>query len=125
MKNNIIYVSNKENITTSKVINNCHVSDLLEEIKTYNHSYNIYSVKIDAYDATDMHSHHFSDEIYYIISGKCTVETDSNLYNINQNDLVLIPKAVSHRIRNENQEELIFLVIRFSKSAFDDCNILL
>ncbi len=125
MKNNLIYISNKESICTSKIINNCHVFDLLEDIKAYKHSYNIYSVKIDAYASTEMHSHHFSDEIYYIISGKCTVDTDSNSYNITQNDLVLIPKAVSHRIRNENSENLIFLAIRFSKSAFDDCNILL
>ena len=45
----------------------------------------------------DFHIHENSDELFYVIEGKFTIELDNDMILMEQGDLVIIPKGVGHR----------------------------
>ena len=45
----------------------------------------------------DFHIHENSDELFYVIEGKFTIELDDDMILMEQGDLIIIPKGVRHR----------------------------
>lgn len=45
----------------------------------------------------DFHVHDSSDELFYVIEGSFHLETDDGLIEINENELIIVPKGVRHR----------------------------
>ena len=45
----------------------------------------------------DFHIHENSDELFYVIEGKFTIELDNDMILMEQGDLIIIPKGVRHR----------------------------
>ena len=45
----------------------------------------------------EFHVHHASDELFYVIEGSFSLETDEGLTKLSEGDLVIVPKGVRHR----------------------------
>lgn len=47
------------------------------------------------------HIHENSDEFFYVIEGKLFVDFDSKTFEINQGEMITVPKGVNHRTRSD------------------------
>lgn len=45
----------------------------------------------------DFHVHEDSDELFYVIEGGFHLETEDGLTEINEGELIIVPKGVKHR----------------------------
>ncbi len=45
----------------------------------------------------DFHVHETSDELFYVIEGGFRLETADSLLEVNEGELVIVPKGVKHR----------------------------
>lgn len=45
----------------------------------------------------DFHVHEHSDELFYVIEGKFHLETEEGLTEINQGEMIIVPKGKKHR----------------------------
>lgn len=45
----------------------------------------------------DFHIHEDSDELFYVIEGQMQIELDDGLVNMDEGDLIIIPKGTRHR----------------------------
>jgi mannose-6-phosphate isomerase-like protein (cupin superfamily) len=61
-------------------------------------------------DQEDTQQPHTSDEIYYVISGRGTIEIDGIKNEVNPGKIIYIPKKISHSF-NAISDELIVLYI--------------
>jgi len=59
----------------------------------------------------DLHSHIEEEEMYYVLSGRGEVIINDELYIIEPNDLLYIPKNSQHSLQNNGTEVLILLAI--------------
>jgi uncharacterized cupin superfamily protein len=57
------------------------------------------------------HSHQFEEEWIYVLSGKGIAEIDGNEYEVEKGDFLGFPTpGVAHNMRNDGDEELVYLV---------------
>jgi len=57
------------------------------------------------------HSHQFEEEWIYVLSGKGIAEIDGNEYEVEQGDFLGFPTpGVAHNMRNDGNEDLVYLV---------------
>lgn len=45
----------------------------------------------------DFHVHEGSDELFYVIEGSFHLETDEGLIEVNEGELIIVPKGIRHR----------------------------
>jgi len=45
----------------------------------------------------DFHVHEESDELFYVIDGTFEIELDEGIITMEQGDIIIIPKGISHR----------------------------
>ena len=45
----------------------------------------------------DFHTHHDSDEAFYIVSGTMKIEFEERVLELKEGDLCVVPKGVAHR----------------------------
>jgi len=45
----------------------------------------------------DFHIHENSDELFYVIEGSFHIEMDNDIIQMNQGDMIIVPKGVRHR----------------------------
>ncbi len=45
----------------------------------------------------DFHVHEESDELFYVIEGSFHIETDESLIKVDEGELIIVPKGMSHR----------------------------
>lgn len=45
----------------------------------------------------DFHVHEGSDELFYVIEGAFHLETDEGLIEVNEGELIIVPKGIRHR----------------------------
>ena len=62
-------------------------------------------------DQKDIQQPHPFDEIYYIISGKGTIEIDGMTNNVNPGKIIYIPKKVSHSFNAISNEIIVLYII--------------
>ena len=70
-----------------------------------------------------MHYHQNAQQVFYVLSGIATFEIEGELKSVNARQSVHIPKGLKHRILNNSDEDLHFLVISEPKSHGDRVNI--
>lgn len=66
-----------------------------------------------------LHYHENAQQFFYILSGKATFEISGSRYHVNENKGILIAAEVRHRILNETDRLLEFLVISEPRSHAD------
>ncbi|WP_028980046.1 cupin domain-containing protein [Sporocytophaga myxococcoides] len=69
-----------------------------------------------------LHYHHNSQQLFFILSGIATFEIDGKNYVVNAHESIHVPKLSKHKISNYNSEDLHFLVISEPKSHGDRVN---
>lgn len=65
------------------------------------------------------HYHQKSRQFFYILSGTASMEIEDKKYILRASDGIEIPPLAAHRISNEANEELTFIVISHPKSHGD------
>jgi mannose-6-phosphate isomerase-like protein (cupin superfamily) len=70
-----------------------------------------------------LHYHEKSQQLFYILAGVATFETDGVLTEVRQGEAYHVPPAARHRVRNCGTEDLHFLVVSQPRSHGDRVNV--
>lgn len=70
-----------------------------------------------------LHYHNAAQQVFYILLGTATFEVDGNTENITKNQSIHIPPGTKHRIFNNGDTDLHFLVISEPKAHGDRVNL--
>ncbi|HEY4327460.1 MAG TPA: cupin domain-containing protein [Mucilaginibacter sp.] len=70
-----------------------------------------------------LHFHENAQQLFYILTGTATFEIEDEIKTIGENQSIHIPKNTKHRIFNNSNADLHFLVISQPKSHGDRVNI--
>lgn len=70
-----------------------------------------------------LHYHDRSQQVFYILSGAATFEVEGELKTVNAGESIHIKPTIKHRIFNNGNEDLHFLVISEPKSHGDRVNL--
>lgn len=62
-------------------------------------------------DQEDTQQPHVSDEIYYVISGRGTIEIDGIKNEVNQGKIIYIPKRVCHSFHAISDELVVLYIL--------------
>lgn len=65
------------------------------------------------------HYHRKSEQFFYVLSGVATLEIEGSTHQLNPLQGIHVPAGNRHQLRNDNQEDLIFLVISTPPSHGD------
>ena len=57
------------------------------------------------------HLHPVAQQAFYVLSGALTVHVPSEVYRLDNGDLLQIPAGVAHEVRNESRDPVRFLVM--------------
>lgn len=70
-----------------------------------------------------LHFHQHAQQVFYILSGTAVFEVDGETKTVNTGESIHIPKITRHRIINNGDTDLHFLVISEPKSHGDRVNL--
>jgi mannose-6-phosphate isomerase-like protein (cupin superfamily) len=70
-----------------------------------------------------MHYHERAQQVFYILSGTATFEVEEEEKKVEANQSIHIPPGLKHRILNNRDTDLHFLVISEPKSQGDRINL--
>jgi len=57
-----------------------------------------------------LHFHHDAEQFFFVLSGVATMEIEGKLHNIPPQEGLHIPPGVAHRLSNNGDADLLFLV---------------
>ncbi len=61
---------------------------------------------------TNGHHHAGQEEVYQFTSGHGTITVGNNMFDVNPNDVILIPDGAFHKVWNESKtEDLVFVCV--------------
>lgn len=98
--------------------NNCDGWHLLKT-----DSLSVIKEKMPSGTSEQLHFHTYSQQLFYILSGVATFEVAGQLYVVNANESIHIPKGTKHCISNKSDKALEFIVISEPKSHGDRQNL--
>jgi mannose-6-phosphate isomerase-like protein (cupin superfamily) len=58
---------------------------------------------------TNAHLHKLTEEVYYVLGGIGAMRLDDDVRDVGPGDCVVIPRGVLHEIRNERDEDVVFV----------------
>ena len=61
-----------------------------------------------------IHSHNFTDEIFYITEGFATMIIDKKEFEVNPSDLVYVDKKEEHGFRNKSEKDFKMLCFKIN-----------
>lgn len=93
---------------------NCHGWHLLDS-----GSLSVISEKMPAGASEELHYHANSQQVFYILSGQATFETDGEIVCVSAHESLHIPSRTWHRVRNKSKGNLTFLVVSEPKVQGD------
>ena len=89
---------------------NCFITEFLNRVDFENFS--ITRARVAPGDATEIHTLHDTDEVYFILSGRGEMEIGGKTTGIvHENEMVFIPRNTPQRIKNPDNKDLVFLCI--------------
>ena len=71
----------------------------------------------------DLHYHQKAQQFFYVLLGQATFEMEGEIFEIKSNEGFYVAANKKHKIKNESNTDLHFLVISASKSHGDRTNI--
>jgi mannose-6-phosphate isomerase-like protein (cupin superfamily)/predicted GNAT family N-acyltransferase len=80
--------------------------------------------KMPSGTSENLHSHRFSQQLFYILSGTATFKIDGAEFQVSSNESLHVPNGALHNIRNNSSGELEFLVISEPPSHSDRIDII-
>ena len=73
---------------------------------------------------TQLHKHHTSEELYYIISGEGRMRLDRAQFEVKVGDAVCIPPGTPHNIENTGSQSLVILCCCAPAYSHEDTELL-
>jgi mannose-6-phosphate isomerase-like protein (cupin superfamily) len=73
--------------------------------------------------AEQVHYHKHAQQVFYILSGIATFEVEGQIKTVTAGQSIHIPKGTKHRIQNDGETDLHFLVISEPKAHGDRINL--
>ena len=70
-----------------------------------------------------LHYHQKAQQFFYILSGRATFELEDEIFEVNANEGFHVEANKKHKIKNESNTDLHFLVISEPKAHGDRTNI--
>lgn len=70
-----------------------------------------------------LHYHHHAQQVFYILSGTATFEVNEELTTVKANQSIHIKPGIRHRIVNNTEADLHFLVISEPRAHGDRVNL--
>ena len=70
------------------------------------------------------HLHQQSEQFFFVLSGKATLEADENIYVLEKHEGLHIPANIAHQLKNNDKSDLVFLVISTPPSHGDRVEVL-
>ncbi len=80
--------------------------------------------KMPANASEQLHCHRFSQQMFYILSGTATFQVNGLIQTVSKNESIHIPNMVLHTIKNNEAEDLEFLLISEPPSQGDRIEII-
>lgn len=71
----------------------------------------------------NLHYHCKTQQLFYILAGEAIMEIENKVFVLSANESLHIPKKVEHKICNNGNSDLLFLVISQPKSHGDRVNL--
>jgi len=71
----------------------------------------------------EKHYHEHTWQFFYVITGTATMEIEASIYQLGASDGIEIPPKISHKILNNTDHGLIFLVISTPNHKSDRINV--
>jgi len=65
------------------------------------------------------HFHEKSEQFFFVLSGVATLELGGKMYTIHPHCGVHVPAGVPHQLKNEQSDDLVFIVTSTSPSHGD------
>jgi mannose-6-phosphate isomerase-like protein (cupin superfamily) len=82
-------------------------------------SLSVIQERMPSLTSEQLHFHEYAQQVFYILSGTATFEMEGVLKTVEANQSVHIPKNTIHRILNNSDADLHFLVISEPRSHGD------
>lgn len=79
----------------------------------------IEDVVVKPHGEVPSHAHNYTNEIFYIVSGKAIMIVDGKEFEVKHRDTIFIDKNESHGFRNESDEELKMFVLKIDHKKGD------
>ncbi|GAC1311367.1 MAG: cupin domain-containing protein [Mucilaginibacter sp.] len=73
--------------------------------------------------AEQLHFHEHAQQVFYILSGTANFEVEGQVKTVAAGQSIHIPKGTKHRIQNNGEADLHFLVISEPKAHGDRVNL--
>lgn len=70
------------------------------------------------------HLHQFAEQFFYVISGVATIEANKEIFHLEKNQGLHIPANTPHKLQNEQECDLIFVVTSTPPSHGDRVEVL-
>ena len=86
-------------------------------------SLSVIQEKMPAGTFENKHYHNKSQQLFFILNGIATFEIESKEYLVGENESVHIKPGIAHKIKNNSNKDLNFLVISEPKSHGDRINL--
>ena len=59
--------------------------------------------------STPWHTHDESDQMFFVVEGDLSVETDEECYELQSNEFVVVPAGLNHRTRAHGRVTLVII----------------
>lgn len=66
-----------------------------------------------------MHYHNKAQQLFYVLQGVATIQLGEETYRVLRGEALHVPPKTPHRLENDGEEELVFLVISQPHSHAD------
>ncbi|MCC8133199.1 MAG: cupin domain-containing protein [Tannerellaceae bacterium] len=86
-------------------------------------SLSIIKEKMPAYISEGFHLHKNAQQFFYILKGNATFEIEGEVYEVKENQGIHIKPNQKHRILNNSENNLEFIVVSEPKSYGDRVNL--
>jgi len=73
---------------------------------------------------TELHLHHLSEELYYILSGSGQMTLGERVFSVAAGETICIEPGVRHKIKNTDNQDLIILCCCSPPYSHDDTKLL-
>ena len=74
----------------------------------------IEDVIIEAGGSVPVHSHNFTDEIFYITKNSVTMIVENEKFEVDEGDMIYVNKNEKHSFENKNSKELKMIIMKIN-----------
>ncbi len=89
----------------------CYWKQLINGMHLDRHLHCVEYVVVPSGSSIGMHRHEQTEEIYYIVSGRATMDLNEQHLQVSAGDLITTPLGASHGLANYSRQDMAFFVV--------------